>query len=127
MDQVAGMAFLRQQFHQPVLAISGVQPEGQPDKQGTGNDPERNTDPLVHARDEQDDKQEEHHDQTTGEDEQVLRFEPFELYRSSRAFIYLVFPRFRGRKNGEWWQLQSGRYRQRTSWQLSYWCQGRHC
>lgn len=101
MDQVTGMTFLCQQFHQAVFTVPGIQSEGQPDKQGAGYDSERDAYPLVDACDEQDDKQEEHHDKAAGKDEQVLRFEPFELGWISRTFVNLVLHRFKGRRNGE--------------------------
>ena len=127
MDQVTGVSFLRQQFHQAVFAVPGIQPEGQPDQQGTGDDSERNAYPLVDTRDEQDDEQEEYHDQAAGKDEQVLRLEPFQLNRISRTFINPVLHRLRGRRNGEWWRLQSGRYTRKTNSRPSCWYRGRRC
>ena len=106
------MAFLSQQFHQSVFSIPGIQPEGQPDKQRTGDNSERNTYPLVHTSNEQYNEQEEQHNKTTSEDEQVLQLEPFELYQISHPLFYLVLHYLRGKMKEEWQQPQSRRYKQ---------------
>jgi len=72
MDQVARMAFLRQQLHKTVFAVAGVQPEHRPCQQTAGYGPERDAYPLVHACQVEDDHRQEHRHQTAREDEQVL-------------------------------------------------------
>ena len=64
MDQVARMAFLRQQLHKTVFAVAGVQPEHRPCQQTAGYGPERDAYPLVHACQVKDDYRQEHRHQT---------------------------------------------------------------
>lgn len=76
MDQVARMAFLRQQLHQPVLAVAGVQAERHPYQQAAGYDSERNAYPLVRTCQIEDDHRQEHRHQTAREGEQYCDLSP---------------------------------------------------
>ena len=90
MDQVARMAFLRQQLHKTVFAVAGVQPEHRPCQQTAGYGPERDAYPLVHACQVKDDYRQEHRHQTAREDEQVLWLEPLELDGIARPLVYRI-------------------------------------
>lgn len=62
MDQITRMAFPRQQLHKAVFTIPGIQAEGQPDQQRTGQESERNAYPLLHTGYIKDDHHKQHRD-----------------------------------------------------------------
>lgn len=116
MDQVARMAFLRQQLHKTVFAVAGVQPEHRPCQQTAGYGPERDAYPLVHACQVR---------MTTARS--TVTRPPAKTNRycdlsplNSTGLPAPLFTEYsiplRGRRNAGWWRLQSERCRQRTSW-----------
>ena len=72
MDQITRMAFPRQQLHKAVFTIPGIQAEGQPDQQRTGQESERNAYPLVHTGYIKDDHHKQHRDKPARKNKKVL-------------------------------------------------------
>ncbi len=91
-------------LHQPVRAVPGVQPEGQPYQQRSRSHAEADAHPLVHARHVQDDEHHEHGEQTAAEDEEVLAFQPLELHVPADPLLISksIVRCFTGRTNGGW-------------------------
>ena len=58
-------------LHQPVRAVPGVQPEGEPYQQRSRSHAEADAHPLADARHEEDDEHHEHGEQSAAEDEKV--------------------------------------------------------
>ena len=81
------MAFCSGQFHQTVFAVFSIQDEGQPHQYRCGDHSETNAEPLADTYHVHDHKEHKGGKQTTHEDEQVLRFEPFEFNRASNSFV----------------------------------------
>ena len=78
-------------FHQPVRAVLGVEPERLPHEQQRSRHDETDTQPLVHARHEQDDEHHEDGEQAASKDKEVLAFQPLELHRLSDTPVYRIF------------------------------------
>ena len=70
-----------------MLSVSGVQGECLPDQNGRRNHPEADTEPLVDADHVEDDEEDEYDEQTSAEDEKVLRFQPLELNRTADPLV----------------------------------------
>ena len=78
-DDVAGMAAQRLEFHQPPFAVPRVQAESHPDKHRGADGAETDAHPLAYAGHVHDDEHHEQGEQPAGEDEQVLAFQPLKL------------------------------------------------
>ena len=89
---------LGQQLHQSVFAVAGVQAERQPHQCRGCRNAEADAHPLIDARHVEDDEQHEHGEQPSGEDEQVLRFQPLELDALTDSLVYSVFHNFSNRR-----------------------------
>ena len=83
-------------FHQTIATESAVQRECLPHHKRGTRCAEAETEVLIHATHVADDDKEEYRQQSTGEEEEVLRLEPLELHRPPHAFIDL--PRSHQRK-----------------------------
>ena len=83
-------------FHQTIATESAVQRERLPHHERGTRCAEAETEVLIHAAHVADNDQEERRQQSTGEEEEVLRLEPLELHRPPHAFIDL--PRSHQRK-----------------------------
>ena len=83
-------------FHQTIATESAVQRERLPHYERGTRCAEAKTEVLIHAAHVADNDQEERRQQSTGEEEEVLRLEPLELHRPPHAFIDL--PRSHQRK-----------------------------
>ena len=77
-------------FHHAVLPVLCVQLEGEPYQRRSSYDAETDTNPLIDARHVEEDEEDEHGQQPTGEDEQVLTFQPFELDAFADSFIDVI-------------------------------------
>jgi len=75
------------QLHQSVFPVPGVQGECLPDQNGRRNYPEADTEPLVDADHVENDEEDEHDEQTSAKDEEVLRFQPLELNRTADPLV----------------------------------------
>ena len=66
------MAFFGQRLHQSVFPVPGIQAEGHPYGQRTGEGPEREADPLADTGHIEDDHHQKDRYKTAGKNEQVL-------------------------------------------------------
>ena len=73
-----------------MFPVFRIEVESQPYQHGGGNNAEAYAKPLIDARQVENDEDDEHGQQATREDEQVLRFQPLELDAFPNAFIYIV-------------------------------------
>lgn len=73
-----------------MFPILRIEVESEPYQTRSGNNAETDAEPLVNARHVEDDEYDEHGQQTTREDEQVLTFQPLELDTFSNAFIDVI-------------------------------------
>ena len=85
------MRAYRPEFHQSVLTILAVHSERLPHNYGSTQYAYAYTDDLTNAQEIQHDHDNESPQQTSCKEEEVLRFQAFELYRASYTFI--DFPR----------------------------------
>ena len=92
------MPFAGGGFHQPVRAVPGIEPERLPHEQQRSRHDETDTYPLVDACHVHDDKQDEQGEQSAGEDEQVLAFQPLELRAAADSLVDRIL-RHNQRKN----------------------------
>ena len=92
------MAAQRLQFHQSPFTVFRVQAESHPDKHRSADDTEADSYPLVDACHVHDDKQDEQGEQSAGEDEQVLAFQPLELRAAADSLVDRIL-RHNQRKN----------------------------
>ena len=74
-------------LHQPVRAVPGVQPEGEPYQQRSRSHAEADAHPLADARHEEDDEHHEHGEQSAAEDEEVLAFQALELHVPANPLV----------------------------------------
>ena len=83
-------------FHQTIAAESAVQRERLPHHERGTRCGEAETEVLIHAAHVADDDKEEYRQQSTGEEEEVLRLQPLELDRPPHAFVDLPRSHVRG-------------------------------
>lgn len=74
-----------------MFAVPGAQGEGSPHEQGSRHSPEAGTYPLADADHVEDDGQDEEGEQSSREDEEVLRLESLELNRAADTLVYGIF------------------------------------
>lgn len=97
-DDVAGMAAQRPEFHQSPFTVLRVQAESHPYERRGADGAETDAHPLVDARHVHDDEHYEQGEQPAGEDEQVLAFQPLELRAAPDPLVDRVL-RHNHRKN----------------------------
>ena len=88
------MSAQRLQFHQSPFTVFRVQAESHPYKHRSADDTEADTYPLVDACHVHDDKQDEEGEQSAGEDEQVLAFQPLELRAAADSLVDRILRRY---------------------------------
>lgn len=81
----------RLQFHEPELAVAGVEPERAPDKGRGRYRSEPYAYPLVDAGHVHHHEYHEQSEKSAGEDEQVLAFQTLEFRAAAYPLVYLVF------------------------------------
>lgn len=81
------MIFHRRQLHQTILTIFGIKVESEPYKDLGAHRTEGDAEPLCHATHIHDDEHDEIRNQTSGEDEQILRLQTLVFYRSTNTLI----------------------------------------
>ena len=74
-------------FHQSILPIFTVYGERLPHNEGGTHYAYAQTEHLTDTTEIENNHKDEDYQQSTGEDEQILRLETFELHRSTYAFI----------------------------------------
>lgn len=90
MDQVARMTACCRQLHQAVFAITGVQMEGSPNQKRCRHNSEEDAHPLLNPDHVENDEEDEHRQQTSGKDEQILRLQSLELHAAPDPLIDCV-------------------------------------
>ena len=124
-DDAAGMAAQRPELHQSPFTVFRVQTESRPHEHRGAGDAETDAHPLVDARHVHDGEHHEQGEQTAGEDEQVLAFQPLELGAAADPLVYRILRHVTGRMSAGWLRLRSGRCRPRTTRPPSWMCPGR--
>lgn len=85
------MVLERREFHQPMRAVLVVQVKYSPDKYRSCYDSEDDAGEIIHAGQVENDYHNEHSQQASCKDEQVLRGKPFELDLLSNPLINSEF------------------------------------
>ena len=86
-DDIPRPVFDRGKFHQTVLAIFGIEMEGEPYEERSTDNTETDADPLRESGDIHDDEHHEHTEQPSGKDEQILSLQSLVLHASANALV----------------------------------------
>ena len=86
-DDVPGPVFDRGKFHKTVLAVFGIEVEGEPYKERRSYSTKTDADPLRESGYIHDYENHEHAEQPSCEDEEILSLQALVLHRPSDALI----------------------------------------